>query len=280
MLVYRTFSEVRQYLDQQTNTGNTIGFVPTMGALHAGHLSLISESQKQCSITVCSIFVNPAQFNKKEDLLKYPRSDDADLVKLKAIGCDIVFMPEVEEVYPEGNTFEPIELNGLDRMMEGAHRPGHFNGVVQVIWRFFEQIQPHQAFFGEKDFQQLAVIQRLVEVKKSITEIVPCSIIREAYGLAMSSRNVRVSEAGLSKSIFIFDQLNWAKSVFQNTEPVHIIEKVKRAFQNKPEFELEYFEISDINNLQPISGRDIKARAFIAVRIEGVRLIDNIAVNY
>jgi len=280
MLVYRTFNQLRDYINQKRQNGQNIGFVPTMGALHAGHLSLLKESQNQCDITVCSIFVNPTQFNDPDDLEKYPRPIDADLKKLEEINCDVAFVPSVDEVYPTGYVSNSIELNGLDLVMEGANRKGHFSGVVQVVWRFFDNIQPTKAFFGEKDFQQLAVIKRLVAVKKSDIEIVPCPILREESGLAMSSRNVRLSEVGLKQAIFISAQLNWARRVFRNLSPIDIVQSVEAEFAKRPEFELEYFEIAEIDGLQPISSTVKKARAFVATHLEGVRLIDNIALNY
>ena len=280
MLVFKTFNQLREFLDQQRQKGKSIGFVPTMGALHLGHLSLLSKSLKQCDITVCSIFVNPTQFNSQEDLTNYPRPIKIDLKKLETVQCDIAFLPEVNEVYPTEYMTQPVNLNGLDSVMEGAHRPGHFDGVVQVVWRFFEQIHPTKAFFGEKDFQQLAVIRRMVEFKKSKIEIVPCAILREESNLAMSSRNVRLSKKGLNHAIFISEQLNWAKSVFASVSISSIKETVKSNFSQRPEFDLEYFEIAEINSLQPVSSTKSKTRAFVAVQIEGVRLIDNMALNY
>ena len=280
MLVYRTFKELREFLDLQDENGRTIGFVPTMGALHEGHLSLLDESKKQCDITVCSIFVNPTQFNNPEDLKKYPRSNKDDLKKLKSIQCDIAFLPTVDEVYPENIVSSPIDLIGLDTVMEGAHRPGHFDGVVQVVWRFFKQIKPTKAFFGEKDFQQLAIIKRLVLVKESSIEIVPCPILREDSGLAMSSRNVRLSDKGRQQAIFISEQLNLVKSLFVSESISGIKEIVEKNFENKPEFNLEYFEIAELDTLKSVIAKEQKTRAFVAVQIEDIRLIDNIALNY
>jgi len=280
MLVCRTFNQLRDYLDQQTQIGNSIGFVPTMGALHKGHLSLLAESRKLCDITVCSIFVNPTQFNNSEDLEKYPRPVNADLKKLEDVNCDVAFLPDVDEVYPTGYVSEPIDLAGLDLVMEGAHRPGHFDGVVQVVGRFFEQINPTKAFFGEKDFQQLAVLKRMVAVNNADIEIIPCAILREESGLAMSSRNVRLSDKGQAQAVFISEQLNWAKQEFSKQSLSSIVKEVTLQFSKRKEFDLEYFEIAEIDMLQPVSSTQQKARAFIAAHLEGVRLIDNIALNY
>jgi len=280
MLVCRTFNQLRDYLDQQTQIGNSIGFVPTMGALHKGHLSLLAESRKLCDITVCSIFVNPTQFNNSEDLEKYPRPVNADLKKLEDVNCDVAFLPDVDEVYPTGYVSEPIDLAGLGLVMEGAHRPGHFDGVVQVVGRFFEQINPTKAFFGEKDFQQLAVLKRMVAVNNADIEIIPCAILREESGLAMSSRNVRLSDKGQAQAVFISEQLNWAKQEFSKQSLSSIVKEVTLQFSKRKEFDLEYFEIAEIDMLQPVSSTQQKARAFIAAHLEGVRLIDNIALNY
>lgn len=280
MLVCRTFKEIREFLDSQKEKGRTIGFVPTMGALHQGHLSLLEESKKQCDVSVCSIFVNPTQFNNPKDLETYPRTEQNDLKLLESINCDAVLVPNVSEVYPPEYSFPPIELNGLDRVMEGAYRPGHFDGVVQVVWRFFDQILPDKAFFGEKDFQQVAVIQRLVEVKNSPIKIVPCEILREESGLAMSSRNVRLSPEGLQKASFIFKKLAEAKLAAKSKSPMEIKNHISSEFDKKEEFKLEYFELCDAKSLQRVNSFNTPTRAFVAVEIEGVRLIDNLAINY
>ncbi len=280
MLVYRTFKELGEFLDLQKENGAIIGFVPTMGALHQGHLSLLETSKKQCNITLCSIFVNPTQFNNTKDLELYPRTEESDLKMLEAVHCDVAFLPNVEEVYPSGNIASPVNLKGLDKVMEGAFRPGHFDGVVQVVWRFFEEIQPDKAFFGEKDFQQLAIIKRLVKEKNSKIEIIPCPILREKSGLAMSSRNVRLSDSGRSQAAFIYSKLLEAKSASEKQLPAEIVESVKADFALRDTFKLEYFEICDIQFLQPVSSFTTPTRAFLATEIEGVRLIDNIALNY
>jgi len=280
MLVYRTFDEMRGFLDLQSEKGCKIGFVPTMGALHDGHVSLLETSKKQCDITVCSVFVNPTQFTNSQDLASYPRTESADLEMLESVQCDVAFLPNVDEVYPMDYTVSPVNLGGLDNVMEGAFRPGHFDGVVQVVWRFFEQIRPDKAFFGEKDFQQLAIIKRLVEEKNSKIEIVPCPILREKSGLAMSSRNVRLSDSGRSQAAFVYSKLLEAKSASEKQLPAEIVESVKEDFALRDTFKLEYFEICDIQFLQPVTTFNQPARAFIALELEGVRLIDNIALNY
>ncbi len=280
MLVCRTFQEIRAYLDNQVRSGKTIGFVPTMGALHAGHVSLIEKSNSMTDITICSIFVNPTQFNKTSDLDAYPRTEEKDVEILKAADCDIVLIPDVKEVYPEGYTSPEIILGGLELLMEGAYRPGHFSGVTQVVGRFFEQLKPDYSFFGEKDYQQLEVIKKMVSQREFNVQIVGCEILREKSGLAMSSRNVRLSEEGLSKSTILIEQLNWVRNNFKNSTIADMVKAVESTFEQQPAFDLEYFEIVNARTLHPVKNKLNKARAFIAVDLEGVRLIDNLALNY
>ncbi|UTW67698.1 pantoate--beta-alanine ligase [bacterium SCSIO 12643] len=281
MLVYRTFGELRQFLDRQVKEGKTIGFVPTMGALHEGHLSLIEECNSRCDVSVCSVFVNPTQFNNVDDLKKYPRTEEEDLQKLKAAHCDVVLVPEVNEVYPEGAKSEgksTVDLKGLDVVMEGAHRPGHFDGVVQVVSRFFDQINPDFAFFGEKDFQQLAVIKQMVSELKMQIQIVGCPIRRNKLGLALSSRNTRLSAEGIKVATVLYQQLNWAKTHIDTLSVNEIIKSVKQSLKGHSQVELEYFEIVESKTLRSIKTKKKKIRAFIAAHVEGVRLIDNIAL--
>ena len=279
MLVYRTFKELRAYLKKQVDNGLRVGFVPTMGALHQGHISLVMHANAQCDITLCSIFVNPTQFNNPKDLDKYPRTEEEDIRKLESAECDIVFIPSVAEVYPKEYTTPVVDLGGLEVVMEGAHRPGHFSGVMQVVGRFFEQIAPDYAFFGEKDFQQLAVIKKMVAERNFPIQIIGCAILREESGLAMSSRNVRMSNSGREQAVFISDQLEWVKKNAKDLSISELKEAVETAFSKRSEFELEYFEIADYVSLQPLNKLKPNARAFIATHIEGVRLIDNMLVN-
>ncbi|MGB0390088.1 MAG: pantoate--beta-alanine ligase [Salibacteraceae bacterium] len=279
MLVYRTFGELKTFLSKQVEEGRSIGFVPTMGALHSGHISLVKKSIDYSDITVCSIFVNPTQFNVSSDLEKYPRTEKSDLKLLKENNCDVVFVPAVEEVYPKKYVYQHVDLEGIDLVMEGKHRPGHFNGVVQVVGRFFEEINPTYAFFGEKDFQQLAVISKMVQNRKLNVKIVSCEIIREDGGLAMSSRNIRLSPEGRKKASFISRQLSWANHHFGKMNAEEVVHSIKNEFSKIPEFELEYVEIANSVTLQPIQTMLEPARIFLAVELEGVRLIDNCAIN-
>jgi pantoate--beta-alanine ligase len=281
MLVYRTFSELSQFLASQVEKGNTIGFVPTMGALHDGHLSLIKDCNSKSDISVCSIFVNPTQFNNPTDLEKYPRTEVQDLKKLETVNCDVAFLPDVLEVYPKvmvsGLSYK-VDLEGLDEVMEGAHRPGHFDGVVEVISRFFSQIRPNLAFFGEKDFQQLAIIKHMVRRLNFQIEIVSCPILRNENGFALSSRNVRLSTEGLKIALLLNQQLHWAKEHVDSLSISEIIIVVKKTFNEYSNIELEYFEVVESKTLKSIQTKKKEIRAFIAAHVEGVRLIDNMAL--
>ena len=279
MLVYRTFEELKAFLDKQVGLGLSIGFVPTMGALHEGHMSLIKESNSLADITVCSVFVNPTQFNVAEDLEKYPRTEERDVEMLGLHNCDVVFVPTVHEVYPENYKTSAVNLGGIELVMEGKHRLGHFEGVVQVVGRFFEQINPNFAFFGEKDFQQLAVIKKMVIERGFDVNIIPCAIKREVSGLAMSSRNLRLSVQGIEIAKEISVQLNWVKSVYATKNIRDIEKEITQYFKSHSKYEFEYFEIANETTLQPIVNFTEKARAFIAVELEGVRLIDNMVLN-
>lgn len=281
MLVCRTFSELSQILLSNVDRGKTIGFVPTMGALHKGHLALIDDCNLKSDVSVCSIFVNPTQFNNALDLEKYPRTEEVDIKKLKDGKCDVVFIPAVSEVYPDSkkSVLSPkLDLDGLDLVMEGEHRPGHFDGVVEVVSRFLSQIKPDFAFFGEKDFQQLAIVKHMVKQKNFKTEIVPCPIQRDKNGLALSSRNVRLSSEGVKIATVLNQQLNWAKEQIDSLAIKDIITAVKIALEGNSKIELEYFDIVDSKRLKSVQTKKKEIRAFIAAHVEGVRLIDNMAL--
>lgn len=279
MLVYRTFEDLNIFLTKQADLGFSVGLVPTMGALHEGHMSLIRDSIAKADITICSIFVNPTQFNQIEDLEKYPRNENRDLNLLRNNSCDIVFIPAVEEVYPSNYKAADVDLVGLDLMMEGKHRPGHFDGVVQVLGRFFEQINPSYAFFGEKDYQQLVIIQHMVRVRGFDIKIVPCEIVREDSGLAMSSRNERLTDQEKEDAIQISEKLNWVCSNHLKYSVKELKDQIISFFHEVPNMELEYFEIVNEYTLQPVQNVKDSARAFIVVVINQVRLLDNIPLN-
>jgi pantoate--beta-alanine ligase len=209
MIVFKTSAELRNYIDSQRNLGRSIGFIPTMGALHKGHISLINSARQSQKLTICSIFVNPAQFNDKQDFDKYPHSIADDILLLSAAGCDVLFLPTVQEIYPNGPENAPeYHFGFLESVFEGAQRPGHFNGVGTIVKRLFEIVKPNKAYFGEKDFQQLQIVKKLVSKHKIPIEVIGCPIHRETNGLAMSSRNERLSESSREKAAIIYQILN------------------------------------------------------------------------
>ncbi len=278
ILVYRTISETKSHISLLHRKQKTIGFVPTMGALHRGHIALVEAARAQCDEVVCSIFVNPIQFNNPLDLQKYPRTEESDLKMLADAGCDFVFMPSVEEMYPEPAT-ETFDFGQLDKVMEGAFRPGHFNGVAVVVKKLFDIITPTLAFFGEKDFQQLAIIKALVQKLDLPVKIIACPTVRETNGLAMSSRNKRLSEENKAIAANIYRILTAATQLANKSTPKEITSWVYSQIQSYPEMQIEYFSLCDNDTLLPIEewipGRPV--RGCIAVFIGGVRLIDNVA---
>lgn len=253
-----------------------------MGALHKGHLSLIEKAQRKCECVVVSIFVNPTQFNNANDLSRYPRTLDADLKKIQELGNEIlVYAPSVDEIYPNGTTVEHFDFGSLSTYMEGEYREGHFNGVGTVLKRLFDMIKPEQAFFGEKDFQQLAVIRKLVEITEQHVKIVGCKTYREQNGLAKSSRNKLLSNQEKFEAGIIFESLSLFKnSIHKNTIP-EIKKIVKTTFRDYKNFNLEYCEVAAENDLIPIEkiNKNKKYRVFIAAYCNEVRLIDNMALN-
>ncbi|WP_089886695.1 pantoate--beta-alanine ligase [Kriegella aquimaris] len=281
MMVIKAKKELRFHLES-LNTGQSVGLVPTMGALHEGHISLVEKALSENDHVVVSIFVNPTQFNNNEDLEKYPKTLEADLTLLKNISNDlIIFTPSVAEIYPEHVGSKTYDFNGLDKVMEGAYRDDHFNGVGTIVEMLLRLVQPDCAYFGEKDFQQLQIIRKLVELEHLPVAIKGCPIVREANGLAMSSRNERLSNSLRKEASFIYKTLQNAKKKFGTKSAKYIMDWVVQEFHDQPNFELEYFEISDIETLTPIQKKQqhLKYRAFVAVYADGIRLIDNIALN-
>jgi len=257
-----------------------IGFVPTMGALHKGHLSLLEESIKNNHISVVTIFVNPTQFNKPEDLEKYPKTIENDLDLLKNANCDIVFIPSVEEIYADRVLSKSYSFDGIEHQMEGKFREGHFDGVATIVQAFFEIIKPNRAYFGEKDYQQLQVVKKLSEIENLSVEVIGCPIFRENDGLAMSSRNARLSENQRKASPLIYKTLKSASNLINAKEIADIYSFVKKQFDNNELLELEYFTIAEEKSLQEVNTVQAgkKYRAFIAVNAGTVRLIDNISL--
>ncbi len=280
MIVLKTISAVKEEIKKQKAAGKSVGFVPTMGALHQGHLSLIEASNQACDFTVSSIFVNPTQFNQKEDFDKYPRTLQDDLQQLEKVGCHLVFTPDFDEMYPEKDERE-FDFGSIAEVMEGAHRPGHFNGVAQIVSKLFDVVEPHKAFFGQKDFQQYVIIKALVRQMNYDIDIVACPIVREASGLAMSSRNQRLNQEQLEQASQISKVLFWAKENYRNYSVEGLKAEVVAKLKNSEGLDLEYFEISEAEGLKPVENWDNNASivACVAVFCGKVRLIDNIVLN-
>ena len=255
----------------------TIGFVPTMGALHEGHISLMKRC-KENKIRVASIFVNPTQFNDRSDLVNYPRRLDKDLKMLSSAGCDFVFAPTEAEMYPEEDTRE-FDFGMLEKVMEGAHRPGHFNGVAQIVSKLFDIVQPNKAYFGEKDFQQLAIIRQLVEIMNYNVQIVSCPTIRESNGLAMSSRNLLLTPNQRKNASIIPRTLFACKEKIRSTSLYDLKKWAIEKIDSVPEFQTEYFDIVDRYTLQTAAEYEFDAlQACVAVRVGNIRLIDNVGI--
>lgn len=279
MQVFNYIIELQSFLKAKHDSGYTIGLVPTMGALHQGHLSLIHCAKSENDIVVASVFVNPVQFNNATDLEKYPRTPEKDIDKLKHAGCDVVFMPTVKEMYPEKIT-DHYDFADLERVMEGACRPGHFNGVAIIVHKLFEIVQPDRAYFGEKDFQQQVIVKKMVQDLDMKLTIVPCPIIREKDGLAMSSRNIRLNEEERAIAPNIYKILENAISQKNKMTPAEMKKYALKKYAEIQQFKVEYVEIADEENLKSIENwSDCKhARIFVALQIGSVRLIDNVRI--
>ena len=282
MLVFQTQKTLQIETNKALNQSKKIGFVPTMGALHRGHLSLLEQSIAENEITVLSIFVNPTQFNNADDLKKYPRTLEKDVALVRKLNENIlIYAPSVTDIY-EGDTISTsFDYDGLEHQMEGKHRPGHFDGVGTIVKKLFEIVKPTNAYFGEKDFQQLQIVRKLVAKHKIPVNIIPCKIYRELSGLAMSSRNERLSEKARNESKLIHKILLEAKEKFMLKSALEVSQFVVREFKKHKNFTLEYFEIAEEETLLTCK-RKIKNknyRGFIAVFIENIRLIDNISLK-
>ncbi len=282
MLIFKSQNELVSHLQSLSLSESSVGFVPTMGALHRGHLSLLETAFKENTIVVISIFVNPTQFNNAEDLAKYPRTLDEDIAKIETVSKNtIVFAPTVEDIYGENTISQHFDFDGLENQMEGQFRPGHFDGVGTIVKRLFEIVNPTRAYFGEKDFQQLQIIRKMVSKLQLPVTIVECPIYREHNGLAMSSRNERLSAQERADSSVIFSALTAVKNQFEDKSAEELILWVSQLFDQHPQFELEYFQIAEEDTLLPCISRNKnkKYRAFIAVFINNIRLIDTISLN-
>lgn len=276
MKVFERISDISEFLCIQKSEGKLIGLVPTMGALHEGHLTLIRKSLADNDVTVVSIFVNPIQFNNLSDLEKYPRIIQRDSELLSREGVSILFIPSVNEMYPEP-VKKSFDFGSISEVMEGAFRPGHFNGVAIVVERLFDIIKPDRAYFGEKDYQQLVIIKELIKINSQPVKIISCPISREEDGLARSSRNVRLDREMRQAATYIYSMLLRAKSLAQIMQAEELEFNITQAFKNHKLLKLEYFTIADGNTLQPVRGSiQPNDYGFIAVYAGEVRLIDNI----
>lgn len=282
MEVLKNRKVLQDFIERQKEMGKRIGFAPTMGALHKGHLSLYEEARKENDLVISSIFVNPTQFNNPEDLEKYPRDVNRDILILQNSGLvDAVYIPEVADIYPEKAESQQYDFDGLEDEMEGKSRPGHFDGVGTVVEELFRQVQPDNAYFGEKDFQQLAIIKKMVEKKHLPVKITGVPIYRAENGLALSSRNQRLHEDRKEASKVIYETLKKVNDWFRTVSIPEIKERVADIFDDQQGMKLEYFLIADEKTLQETDFfyKDRSFRAFIVVVVDGVRLIDNMHLD-
>jgi pantoate--beta-alanine ligase len=282
MILFRKKSDLIIRRDDLKKNKFKIGLVPTMGALHEGHMSLIKRSIKENDYTIVSIFINPTQFNDKKDLISYPKNLTKDCNYLDSVSKDIiVFAPEISEIYDENLSIKEFNFQGLDKFMEGQHRKGHFNGVGTIVSHLLEIIKPNNAYFGEKDYQQLRIIQQLVIENNFPVNIIGCETIRERDGLALSSRNSKITGSYRKFAGKIFEVINYARINFNSLSLDEIYSHVNNFFDNIENMELEYFTIAESEFLVPVNKKivDKKYRAFIAVKLQEIRLIDNIALN-
>ena len=278
MKSFSTVSDLRAALAERT--GKVVGFVPTMGALHQGHISLVERARKECDIVVVSVFVNPTQFNDKNDLKNYPRTPEADAAMLEAAGVDYVLFPSVEEIYPEPDT-RVFDFGLIDKVMEGATRPGHFNGVAQVVSRLFAIVEPDKAYFGEKDFQQIAVIKAMVEQLAIDIEIVECAIVRGEDGLALSSRNELLTPEHRAAAPHIYATISQCAAKMESMSPAELTEWVVATIDSNPLLKTIYFEAVDARTMQRVEkwSDSERIQGCCAVQAGNIRLIDNIRIK-
>ena len=279
MHIYTDLDGITKHLKSEIIRGKAIGFVPTMGALHAGHLSLLKKGLETCELMVVSIFVNPTQFNNPEDLENYPRTIEQDLEMLKKASCDIVFLPDVKTIYPDHYKDIDINISPIDQIMEGKYRPGHFHGVLNVVYRFFEIIQPNKAFFGRKDLQQVAIVKKMVKTLGLPIEVVACDTLRQENGLAMSSRNARLTDKQKEEASAIYKTLVFGKKLAKLYSPAETLTFMLDYF-NHFDLKLEYLEIIDSTTFLPLTDYWVSgASACIAAYSGEVRLIDNMELS-
>jgi len=280
--IFKTKASLQAYLQEARSTGQKIALIPTMGALHEGHLSLLNYAKPISDIRVCSIFVNPTQFNDPKDLEKYPRPIENDIRLLESVDCDILFLPSVDEMYPDKNEAWHLDLGELDQIWEGEKRPGHFQGVTQVVYKLFTLVQPDIACFGQKDFQQVMVIKRMIAMKDLPIQLAICPTIRDQDGLALSSRNARLSEAGKRTALALSRSLQYVKDHIHDPIPLaEIKDKALQILTDTDGLSVEYFALCESSTLKEVNHIDFSKQhvALVTAWVEGVRLIDNMILN-
>lgn len=279
MKIIKTIAELQKHLQNQQSNTEQVGLVPTMGALHNGHLSLIAMAKTQTDIVVCSIFVNPTQFTNALDLEKYPRPVETDIKKLQQANCDILFMPDATEMYPQKEHWH-LDIGGIEHRLEGKFRPGHYQGVTQIVYKLFVAVKPDVAFFGQKDFQQFLVIGKMTEIKKLPVKLVMCPIIREADGLAMSSRNIHLSAGERKQARVLSRALQHIKKRYVKEASAAILKEASEMIKAEPEVGLEYLEIVNRNDLDgDVSDPEKGVIALVAAKVGQTRLIDNMILS-
>ena len=279
MNIFTTGQALHQYLQQSRASGKTTGFVPTMGALHQGHLSLIQQAQQSSEEVVCSIFVNPSQFNDLKDLEKYPRTIGADTKLLEGVGCAVLLNPPVSEIY-DGNEQWHLNIGELEHLLEGKFRPGHYQGVTQVVYKLFNIVKPDVAFFGQKDYQQFLIISKMVELLNMPVKLVMCPIQREADGLAMSSRNIHLTAEDRHHALILSKTLNWVNDNFDRDNLSQLKTQAEQMINNETGVELDYFEIADGGTLHPATKESKNIVALVAAKVGKTRLIDNVLIDH
>lgn len=275
MKSFKTQSELKSYLTSLNREKIKVGLVPTMGALHEGHLSLIKAAQQSCDLTVASIFVNPTQFNNPDDLLKYPKPIEKDMEMLNEVGCDVLFNPDVDEMYQKDEVWN-YHVGFLNTVLEGVFRPGHYEGVTQIVYKLFDLVKPDKAFFGQKDYQQFLVISQMNDDFNMGIDLKACPIVREDDGLAMSSRNIRLNGQERKRALTLYQSLKFVKDNYQKLSLSELLEKAQEFYQNDRLLNLEYFKICDLNTLEELNEKTTTAIALVACSVGQTRLIDNV----
>ena len=280
MIIFKIADQIAAYLSNERKNHKTIGFVPTMGALHEGHISLVQTSKKQNELTVCSIFINPIQFNNEEDFKRYPVSIEKDIELLIQCGCDLLFLPPIDQIYPPGYQKKIFDLGKIETMLEGQYRPGHFQGVCQVMDRLLEIVQPDSLYMGQKDYQQCLIVRKFLQLKgmENKYELIVEPTVRETDGLAMSSRNLRLSDDDRLKAPALYRALNYIKSNL-GQQPIKTLKRNAKDSIEKEGFIVDYIEIADANTLEATNGKSNRLVALVAATINNIRLIDNIFLN-